>query len=637
MNKKTMEGIAFMQQEIKEFVSIVSKDVESLMPSSFETKYYEKMSYSKKNTILDSDASLLKKTISFEVAFVHVVIHLICKTYRGIDLEKILKTVDKEDFYSWYRIKDSRVLEGINNTTITFSEIYQLINEHDTLIDKDIKKKLGQFYTPVGIVKKMIKELKSDFKTLEQNASVIDPACGTGVFIVETINLLKHWMTVDQIVLFVNNNIFAYDVNPFAVVTTRINIVNVLLELGGGIVNNILDKIKLDHIRWKNTISESEDQKFNMVLGNPPYFKLDNESLKEIKGYEEVVYGQPNIYSLFIHWAIKHIVPDGIVSFVIPQSLRSGLYFKKIRQELKELRIKSILHIDSRQNIFDRAEQAVLIICLQNSKTQNTKTRIQFANGEQEVVSEFSVDRRRLMLGEENNYMFVINKKLQMYDILEKIQSNSTRLVDDKKLRFSNGLFVWNQQKKILCDSDKVGIPVIYGTSVQPVQFNFVESWSQGDRKAFAQITKKTEPYVLTGKRLLIQRTTNFEKDIRLKSCLISDDFLEKYDKYFLENHINFLSGSDKTEVLPMEVLCFYLGLLNSKLLNYIFVSTSGNTQVSANELNMLPFPQKHFDEISSFVSEYIYSLSNHQEELDDLVFKAYGLSLEEIDFIKKQ
>ena len=632
-----MEGIAFMQQEIKEIVSMVSKDVEDLIPSSFEEKYYEKMSYSKKNTVLESDLSLLKKTISFEVAFVHVIIHLVCKMSCDVDFEKILKMVDKENFYSWYRIKDSIVLNEINNANVTFSEIYKLINEHDTLIDKDIKKKLGQFYTPVGIVKKMIKELKSDFKTLEQNASVIDPACGTGVFVVETINLLKQWMTVDQIVFFVNNCIYAYDVNPFAVITTRINVVNVLLELGSKNNDTVLEQMELDNIKWKNTIVESEDKQFNIVLGNPPYFKLDNESLKEIKGYEEVVYGQPNIYSLFIHWAIKHIVPNGIVSFIVPQSLRSGLYFKKIREELKELRIKSILHIDSRQNIFDRAEQAVLIICLQNSKTQNTKTRIQFANGEQEVVSEFSVDRRRLMLGEENNYMFVINKKLEMYDVLEKIQSNSTRLIDDKKLRFSNGLFVWNQQKNILCDSHETGIPIIYGTSVQPVQFNFVESWSQGDRKAFAQITEKTLPYVLTGKRLLIQRTTNFEKDIRLKSCLISDDFLGKYNKYFLENHINFLSGSDKTEGLPMEVLCFYLGLLNSKLLNYVFVSTSGNTQVSANELNMLPFPKKHFDEISSFVSEHIDSLSNHQEELDDLIFKAYSLSPEEIDLIKKQ
>ena len=51
----------------------------------------------------------------------------------------------------------------------------------------------------------------------------------------------------------------------------------------------------------------------------------------------------------------------------------------------------------------------------------------------------------------------------------------------------------------------------------------------------------------------------------------------------------------------------------------------------------MLPFPKKHLDEISSFVSEHVDSLTNYQEELDDLVFKAYGLSLEEIDFIKKQ
>lgn len=632
-----MEGIAFMQQEIKEIVSIVSKDVENLIPASFEKKYYEKMSYSNKNTVLESDSSLLKKTIAFEVAFVHVIVHLVSKMSSGVDFEKILKEVDKENFYSWYRIKDSMVLKEINNANVDFSEIYQLINEHDTLIDKDIKKKLGQFYTPVGIVKKMIKELKSDFKALGKAASVIDPACGTGVFIVEVINILKQWLTIDEIVSFVNNNIFAYDVNPFAVVTTRINLVNVLLELGCKNDDTILKRVKLDNIQWKNTIAESEDQKFNMVLGNPPYFKLDNESLKEIKGYEDVVYGQPNIYSLFIHWAIKHIAPNGIVSFIVPQSLRSGLYFKKIREELKELRIKSILHIDSRQNIFDRAEQAVLIICLQNSKAKNTKTRIQFANGEQEILSEFMIDRRRLMLGEENNYMFVINKKLEMYDILDKIQSNSTRLVDDKKLRFSNGLFVWNQQKKVLCDSEVTGIPVIYGTSVQPVQFAFVESWPQGDRKAFAQITEKTLPYVLKGKRLLIQRTTNFEKDIRLKSCLISDDFLKKYDNYFLENHINFLCGSDKNEVLPMEVLCFYLGLLNSKLLNYVFVSTSGNTQVSANELNMLPFPKKYFNEISSFVSKHIDSLSNHQEELDDLVFKAYSLSPEEIDFIKKQ
>lgn len=50
----------------------------------------------------------------------------------------------------------------------------------------------------------------------------------------------------------------------------------------------ILEQVRLDNIQWKNTIAEPEEKIFNIVLGNPPYFKLDNESLKEIKGYEAV-------------------------------------------------------------------------------------------------------------------------------------------------------------------------------------------------------------------------------------------------------------------------------------------------------------------------------------------------------------
>ena len=96
-----MEGISFMQQKIKEFISIVSQEVEALIPLSFENNYYGKMFYSNKNKVLESDVLLLKKTISFEVAFVHVTLHLVCKTCRGIDFETMLKMVDKEGFYSF--------------------------------------------------------------------------------------------------------------------------------------------------------------------------------------------------------------------------------------------------------------------------------------------------------------------------------------------------------------------------------------------------------------------------------------------------------------------------------------------------------------------------------------------------------
>ena len=103
--------------------------------------------------------------------------------------------------------------------------------------------------------------------------------------------------------------------------------------------------------------------------------------------------------------------------------------------------------------------------------------------------------------------------------------------VNDSLVKFSNGLFVWNQHKESLADSS--------GGDIQPTNFQFITSWANGERKAFAKITDKTRPYILSGKRLLVQRTTNFEKDIRLKACLISDDFLKNYDSYFLEKKKN--------------------------------------------------------------------------------------------------
>lgn len=628
-------------QPIKDIILSISEDVVRNLPHSFEKIYYGKMDYSNKNTILDSDNKLLRKTIGFEIAFIHVIAYFLSYGMnRSQEYMHILSILDIDKLFSWYKIEDNIILLQLNDCNIpTEKEIYELINEHDRFIDKDVKKKLGQFYTPTGIAKKMVFEVRNELKTLSEQDLVVDPACGTGVFVVEIIKQMSVFLSFNKLIKFVESNIFAYDVNPFSVIATKLSVLNILLELAPDIVNKnkiLLGIPMLNNIKWKNTIVDKEEKFFSIILGNPPYFKLDSTALKDIDGYDTIIYGQPNIYSLFMHWGISHLCTNGIMSFIVPQSIRSGLYFKNLREEMKGLRIKSIFHIDSRQNLFDRAEQAVLIICLQNKPVRNTKTKIQFINGNQKVLSEFSIPRSKLMMDRDNNYMFIINKKCEMYDILEKVYNNGTMLtVNDSLVKFSNGLFVWNQHKESLTDSSDEAIPIVYGGDIQPVNFQFITSWANGERKAFAKITDKTRPYILSGKRLLVQRTTNFEKDIRLKACLISDDFLKNYDSYFLENHVNFLCcNSGKEEILTDELMYYYLGLLNSKLINYIFISKSGNTQVSANELNLLPFSKNNVKDISAFVSKYLSELKEHQEELDKLVCEAYDLSVNEMNMI---
>lgn len=628
-------------QPIKDIILSISEDVVRNLPHSFEKIYYGKMDYSNKNTILDSDNKLLRKTIGFEIAFIHVIAYFLAYGMnRSQEYMHILSILDINKLFSWYKIEDNIMLLQLNDCNIpTEKEIYELINEHDRFIDKDVKKKLGQFYTPIGIAKKMVFEVRNELKTLSEQDLVVDPACGTGVFVVEIIKQMSAFLSFNKLIKFVESNMFAYDVNPFSVIATKLNVLNTLLEIAPDVVNKnkfLLGIPMLNNIKWKNTIVDKEEKFFSIILGNPPYFKLDSTALKDIDGYDTIIYGQPNIYSLFMHWGISHLCTNGIMSFIVPQSIRSGLYFKNLREEIKGLRIKSIFHIDSRQNLFDRAEQAVLIICLQNKSVRNTKTKIQFINGNQKVLSEFSIPRSKLMMDRDNNYMFIINKKYEMYDILEKVYSNGAMLtVNDSLVKFSNGLFVWNQHKESLADSSDEAIPIVYGGDIQPVNFQFITSWANGERKAFAKITDKTRPYILSGKRLLVQRTTNFEKDIRLKACLISDDFLKNYDSYFLENHVNFLCcNSGKEEILTDELMYYYLGLLNSKLINYIFISKSGNTQVSANELNLLPFSKNNVKDISAFVSKYLSELKEHQEELDKLVCEAYDLSVNEMKMI---
>lgn len=630
-----------MQALIKNIILSISEDVLNNMPQSFEVVYYSKMAYSDKNTILDFDDKLLKKTIAFEIAFIHVIAYFLACSINNLQkYMHILDILDTDKLFSWYKIKDNAIILELNKCTISSQEeIYELINEHDKFIDKDIKKKLGQFYTPIRIAKKIVFEIKDELKALSEKDLVVDPACGTGVFIVETIKQMSIFLTFDKLLKFVETNVFAYDVNPFSVLASKMSVLNTLLEI---IPNNmqksdiLLNIPVLKNIKWKNTIVDEENNKFSIILGNPPYFKFDSKMLKNIKGYSSIIYGQSNIYSLFMYWGISHLCINGTMSFIVPQSIRSGVYFKNLRKKIKELKIKSILYIDSRQNIFDRAEQSVLIICLQNKPIRNTKTRIQFVNSNQNILSEFSISRSKLMTGEDNNYMFIINKKPEMYDILEKVYNNGITLSDSNSLlKFSNGLFVWNQHKEALTDSSDEAIPIVYGGDIQPVKFQFITVWANNERKPYAKITDKTHSYILSGKKLLVQRTTNFEKDIRLKACLISDVFLKSYNSYFLENHVNFLCyNSNRKANISDELMNYYLGLLNSKLINYVFISRSGNTQVSANELNLLPFPQNNVKEISEFVSKHLSNLREHQKELDRLVCEAYGLSTNEINIV---
>ena len=109
------------------------------------------------------------------------------------------------------------------------------------------------------------------------------------------------------------------------------------------------------------------------------------------------------------------------------------------------------------------------------------------------------------------------------------------------------------------------------------------------------------------------------------KSKLVATPYFEEdfnHNRLGIENHLNYLyrpNGElEKMEVIGLSVL------YNSSLFDSYFRSLSGNTQVSATELNLLPLPS--IDLIKYIGKQYIALNSSGIHEIDRIVNEVLNL-----------
>ena len=58
---------------------------------------------------------------------------------------------------------------------------------YETIVSNTLKQEAGQFFTPRNIIKCMVEMLDPD-----QNCRVLDPACGSGGFLVMVLDHVRH-------------------------------------------------------------------------------------------------------------------------------------------------------------------------------------------------------------------------------------------------------------------------------------------------------------------------------------------------------------------------------------------------------------------------------------------------------------
>jgi len=118
---------------------------------------------------------------------------------------------------------------------------------YQNLLPKKIRHDLGEYYTPDWLAELLLNEVELNVQTLEKfaqkkndvtsslNLRVLDPACGSGTFLVFAIKRFReyaeeHYLK-DVLANYVIENIVGFDLNPLAVLTARTNYLLAIADL----------------------------------------------------------------------------------------------------------------------------------------------------------------------------------------------------------------------------------------------------------------------------------------------------------------------------------------------------------------------------------------------------------------------
>lgn len=69
---------------------------------------------------------------------------------------------------------------------------------------------------------------------------------------------------------------------------------------------------------------------YDIVISNPLYSKIGKNDPRAVIT-ETIVYGQPNIYAVFMVVASRLLKPDGQLVFIVPRGFAAGQYFRRFR------------------------------------------------------------------------------------------------------------------------------------------------------------------------------------------------------------------------------------------------------------------------------------------------------------------
>ena len=192
----------------------------------------------------------------------------------GIYAKRGITNFLEGDFFRWYLDAFSPgLLESIREiarclsefepatTTIDPESTRDLLKKlYQYLVPQEVRHKLGEYYTPDWLAELVLNEVAYDGNTLKR---VLDPACGSGTFIVLAIQKAKAYAsrrkeppleTAKRITV----NIWGFDLNPLAVIAARTNYLFALGDLADELSHLEIPIYLADSVLWPEKASQMQ-------------------------------------------------------------------------------------------------------------------------------------------------------------------------------------------------------------------------------------------------------------------------------------------------------------------------------------------------------------------------------------------
>jgi len=296
---------------------------------------------------------------------------LFCKIYDELNNKKIfraettesensvgtkIKALFEEVKHSYSNVFDKDEKIHLDNKSIkavvSFLQEYSLINTQRDVISEafqafwgpGLRGEKGQFFTPRNVVKMCVTMLDP-----KPGDKIIDPACGSGGFLIEILSRFKNKENA--------KNIFGIDKE-----IDLVKICKAYMAIVGDGHSNIFCADSLYPENWEENIKNKiRDNSFDIVLTNPPFgakiyiddekilknFRLGYKWVKENNKWKitrETIKQVPQI--LFIERCLQLLKPGGRMAIVLPDGLfgnpSDSYIWEYILKEAKILAIVSL-------------------------------------------------------------------------------------------------------------------------------------------------------------------------------------------------------------------------------------------------------------------------------------------------------